>query len=78
MLHSLQIVQLLDLLLCPMKSLNTGPLSLELAVTIICLNLFRSLLIYFLQDCCHFYIHSICSETSKAIAFDFYNGVFVF
>jgi hypothetical protein len=58
MLHSLQIVHILDLILYLVKSLNAGPLSLELAVMIVCQHLLRYLLLYFLQDWCHFYIHS--------------------
>ena len=57
-LHSLQIVQILDLVLCLVKSLNTSPLSLDIVVTIVCQHLLRCLLLYFLQDLCHFYIHS--------------------
>jgi hypothetical protein len=58
MLHSLQIVQILNLFLCLVKSVNASPLSLGLTMTIVCHNLLSCLLLYFLQDWCHFYIHS--------------------
>jgi hypothetical protein len=57
-LHSLQIVQILDLVLCLVKSLNAGPLSLDVVVMIVCQHLLRCLLLYFLQGWCHLYIHS--------------------
>jgi hypothetical protein len=40
-LHSLQIVQILDLVLCLVKSLNGGPLCLDLKVMIVCHHLLR-------------------------------------
>jgi hypothetical protein len=57
-LHSLQIVQILDLVLCLVKSLNTGHLSLDVVVMIVCQHLLRCLLLYFLRGWCHLYIHS--------------------
>jgi hypothetical protein len=50
MLHFLQIVQILDVVFCLEKSLN-------IAVMIVCHHLLRWLLLYFLQDCGHFYFH---------------------
>jgi hypothetical protein len=58
MLYSLQIVQNLDLVLYLVKSLNVGLRSLDIVVMIVCQYLFRCLLLYFLRDWCHFYIHS--------------------
>jgi hypothetical protein len=43
-LHSLKIVQILDLVLCLVKSLNTGPLSLDVVVMIICHHIVSCLL----------------------------------
>ena len=57
-LHSLQIVQILDLVFCLVKSLNVGALSLDFVVTIAYQHLLRCLLLYFLRGWCHFYIHS--------------------
>jgi hypothetical protein len=57
MLHSLQIVQILDLVLYMVKSLSVGPLRLEVVVMIVCQHLFRCLVLYFLRDWCCFYIH---------------------
>jgi hypothetical protein len=56
--HSLQIVQILDLILYLVKSLNAGPLNLDVVVMIVCQHLLRCLLLYFLWNWCHFYIHS--------------------
>jgi hypothetical protein len=57
-LHSLQVVQILDLVLYLVKSLNVGPLSLDIVVMIVCQHLLRCLFLYFLRIWCHFYIHS--------------------
>jgi hypothetical protein len=57
-LHSLQNVQILDLVLYLVKSLNAGPLSLDVVVMIVCQHLLRCLLLYFLWGWCHLYIHS--------------------
>jgi hypothetical protein len=50
-LHSLQIVQILDVVLDLVKSLNV-------VVMIVCLHLLRCLLLHFLRDCYHLYFHS--------------------
>jgi hypothetical protein len=57
-LHSLQIVQILDLVFCLVKSLNAGLLSLDFVVMIVYQHLLRCLLLYFLRGWCHLYIHS--------------------
>jgi hypothetical protein len=54
MLHSLQIVQILNLVFYLVKSFNRGPRSPGLAMTIVCYNLLSCLLLYFLRDWCHF------------------------
>jgi hypothetical protein len=77
MLHSLQIVQILDLIFYLVKSLNEGPLCLDVVLMIVCYHLLRCLHLYFLRDWCHFTSIWICSKTSKATAFDLYDGVFV-
>ena len=58
------------------KSFNRGPQSPSLAVTIVCHDLLSYLLLYFLWGLVSF-LHS-CSKTSRATAFDFYDGFFVF
>jgi hypothetical protein len=45
--------------LCLVESFNGGPRSPGLAVTIVCHNLLSCLLLYFLRDWCHFYIHAV-------------------
>jgi hypothetical protein len=37
---------------------ETGPLSLDVVVMIVCQHLLRCLLLYFLRGWCHLYIHS--------------------
>jgi hypothetical protein len=43
-LHSLQIVQILDLVLCLVESLKASPLNLDIEVMIVCQHLLRCLL----------------------------------
>jgi hypothetical protein len=50
-IHSLQIVQILDAVLYLVKSLN-------FVVMKVCQHLLRCLLLHFLWDCCHLYFHS--------------------
>jgi hypothetical protein len=50
-IHSLQIVQILDAVLDLVKSLNA-------VVMIVCLHLLRCLLLHFQRDCYQLYFHS--------------------
>jgi hypothetical protein len=59
MLHSLQIVQILDLHLCLEESLNACLLCLQIVVMIVDHHLLRCLHLYFLLDWFHFYIEFV-------------------